>query len=43
MLISNCAVRNSNKSRFAKGQKARELLGSASGKVPIVGPGPLLI
>ena len=38
MLPSNCAVCNSKKLRFIKGQEAKWLLGSKLGKIAIHGP-----
>ena len=38
MLPSNCAVCNSKKLRFIKGQEAKGLLGSKLGIIAILGP-----
>ena len=38
MLPSNCAVCNSKKLRFIKGQEAKGLLGSNLGIIAILGP-----
>ena len=37
MLLSNCEVCNSRKSKFIKKQEANRLLGSRLGKIPILG------
>ena len=36
MLLSKCAVRDSNKSRFVKGQEASGLLSSLGIKTPLI-------